>query len=79
MKNSIEDLNNHLFMQLERLSDNDLDLNTELERTKAVCNVASQIVDTAKVKVEAMKVMEKAGYEIKNAGNNILQLKPGNE
>ena len=47
MKNKLSDLNNHLFAELERLSDEDLKgeaLQEEISRAKAVTNVAAQIV-----------------------------------
>lgn len=50
MKNKLIDLNNHLFAQLERLGDEDLnedELKQELERSKAITGVSKQIVDNA--------------------------------
>ena len=47
MQNTLGDLNNHLFAQLERLSDEDLkgeDLKEEMARAKAVTGLASQII-----------------------------------
>ena len=47
MKNTLNDLNNHLFAQLERLSDENLkgeELKEELNRSKAVSDVAKNIV-----------------------------------
>lgn len=60
MKNKMQDLNNHLFEQLERLNDKDLkgdELRTEIERAKAMAEVGGQIVQAAKVTVDAMKLV----------------------
>ena len=46
-RNKISDLNNHLFEQLERLNDADINgdaLNAEIARAKAITGIASQIV-----------------------------------
>jgi hypothetical protein len=54
VKNKIEDLRNHLFMTLEALRDEEKPM--DLERAKAVADVAHQVILSAKVEVEYMKV-----------------------
>lgn len=47
MRNKLSDLNNYLFAQLERLDDEELTgekLTEEINRTKAITEVAGQIV-----------------------------------
>lgn len=64
MKNQLTDLNNHLFVQLERLGDEDLDgekLKQEIERSKAVTKVAESVVNNAALQLEALKL--KAEYQ----------------
>ena len=59
MKNKIKDLNDHLFAQLERLSDEELSgdkLKQEIDRGKAMAQIATQIVNSAKITVDAMKL-----------------------
>ena len=69
MKNSLEDLNNHLFAQLERLGDEDLagedlageDLSKEIERAKAIGGMADRIIGNAQVVLEAEKLKAEYG------------------
>ena len=56
MKNKLSDLNNHLFAQLERLSNEDLkgdELKEEIERSKAVKAIAQEIISGGKLALEA--------------------------
>lgn len=58
MKNTLGDLNNHLFAQLERLGDEDLEgekLQEEIERAKAVTVIASQIISNGNLVLQAEK------------------------
>ena len=60
MKNTLGDLNNHLFAQLERLSDEDLqgeNLEVEIKRAKAITYVASQIIANGSLALEAQKLV----------------------
>jgi hypothetical protein len=59
MKNTLGDLNNHLFAQLERLGDEDLkgdDLTEEIERAKAINQAACQIIANGRLVLETIKV-----------------------
>ncbi|MGY0399468.1 MAG: hypothetical protein ACWIPH_05945 [Ostreibacterium sp.] len=73
MKNKLIDLNNHLFSQIERLGDEDLKadaLAVEIERSKAISNVASKIIDNASVAVQTEKL--RAEYGAKNFSNPLM-------
>lgn len=50
MKNKIEDLRNHLFAALEGLADEEKPM--DIERAKAISEVAQTIINSAKVEVE---------------------------
>ncbi len=61
MKNKLVDLNNHLFCQLERLSEEETkgkELLEEIGRAKAVTEVAREIISNGKLVIEAKKVMK---------------------
>jgi len=56
MKNKLIDLNDHLFCQMERLSDEDLKgdgLREEIDRAKSVSNIAAQIINNANLALKA--------------------------
>lgn len=64
MKNKLSDLNNHLFMQLERLSEEELtaeQIEQEVKRTDAIVNVADQIVRNADLQLKAVKILADHG------------------
>lgn len=54
MKNKMSDLRNHLFAALEGLADDEKPM--ELERAKAISDVAQTIINSAKVEVDFAKV-----------------------
>lgn len=61
MKNTLNDLNNYLFAQMERLNEEDLSeekLETEVRRTKAMVSVASAIVGNANLALQAIKTKD---------------------
>ncbi|AMK12468.1 hypothetical protein [Pseudodesulfovibrio indicus] len=60
--NKLSDLNNHLFAQLERLSDEDLKgeaLAEEIHRSWAVTRVAEQIIRNASLVLQANIAVER--------------------
>lgn len=64
MKNKLMDLNNHLFEQLERLNDEDLneaELEKEIKRTDSMVKISSQIIENANIFLHAAKLMAEYG------------------
>ena len=53
MKNTIDDLRNHLFATLEALQDEDKPM--DIDRARAIADVAKVVVDSAKVEVDLAK------------------------
>lgn len=64
MANTLSDLNNHLFNQLDRISKEELkgdELAQEIDRTNAMNSIAKNIVENAQLQLNAMKL--KAEYK----------------
>lgn len=64
MKNKLIDLNNHLFAQLERLSEEDLtaeQIDKEVKRTDAIVAVSQQIVQNADLALKGAKLVAEYG------------------
>lgn len=61
VRNTLGDLNNHLFAQLERLSDESLKgeaLNEEINRARAIMGIATKIIDTGTLVLEAQRFID---------------------
>jgi hypothetical protein len=67
-KNRLTDLNDHLFCQLERLNNDDLkgeELKDEISKAHAMVGVASQIIATGNLVLNAAKAVDSAMGKMK--------------
>ena len=55
MQNKIDDLRNHLFATLEALRDKESPM--DIERAKAISNIANSIIESAKVEVKYLDLI----------------------
>lgn len=68
MKNTLTDLNNYLFEQLERLNDESLDgeqLDRELKKTDSIVKVSEKIIQNGELAFKTMQHMDSYGYGTK--------------
>jgi hypothetical protein len=66
MKNTLEDLNNHLFAQLERLGEEETKgdaLLEEINRARAVTSVAVQIISNGSLVLKGKHIQLEYGIE----------------
>jgi hypothetical protein len=79
MKNRMSDLRNHLFETLEQLKDEEKPM--DLQRAKAISEVAQTIINSAKVEVEFAKAISAStGSEFfGSAPDDIRQIGPGKQ
>ena len=69
MKNRLIDLNNHLFAQLERLSDETLtpeQIEQEAGRARAIVDISDQIISGANVQLKAAQIIATHGDRFKS-------------
>ena len=65
MKNTLSDLNNYLFEQIERIVDDDLSdeqLEKELRRTDAIVKVSEKIITNGELAFKTMQHLDSYGY-----------------
>lgn len=70
MKNKLTDLNNHLFVALERLNEEGLEpekLQAETSRAKAVADVGREITAIASLQLDAAKLLAEYGDKVRDA------------
>ncbi len=86
MKNSPEDLHNHLFAQPERLSDESVKgdaLKEEISRARTVSEIAGGIVENGNLVLKAKKMqgdgLIKTYPGIRSQNNGAVYLHPGDE
>lgn len=67
MKNKLTDLNNHLFIQLERLNEEDISaeaLDKEIKRADSIAKVATQIIEASNLSFRAASLVAEYGGNI---------------
>jgi hypothetical protein len=75
MKNKLVDLNNHLFAQLERLSDEDLSaeqIETEAKRGAAIVAIADNIIRNADLTFKAASFVATHGDRYRPALSGLI-------
>ena len=75
-RNKLEDLRNHLFEQLEKLSDDDIladndKLQKEIQRTDAMCKIGNVLVQSAKAEIDFLKMIGTEG-----TGTGFFRIEP---
>ena len=69
MNNKLSDLNNHLFAEIERLSDEELnedELKSEIDRARAITSVSKQIIENGALALRAEKFKQGMGLDSLN-------------
>lgn len=79
-KNTLGDLNNHLFAQLEKLNDDDLNgenLEAEIRRSEAMVKIGEQIIKNGELQLKAMQHMDEYGYDREKTVPEMLEVRGG--
>ena len=69
MKNTLTDLNNYLFEQLERLNDDELtgdELEKQLKKTDTIVKISEKIIQNGELAFKTMQHMDNYGYNAKD-------------
>lgn len=82
MKNTLLDLNNHLFMEIERLGDEDLSedkIDFEVSRARALSSVADRIIHNASLMLDAKKHFDECSDDKNKKMPKFLSLESCND
>jgi len=82
MNNTLTSLNNYLFEQIERIQDDELsgeDLDKELKRSAAICDVAGKIIDNADLQLKVMKHVDEYYGSFKGSNEEVCKQLIGGE
>ncbi len=82
VKNTLNDLNNYLFAEIERLDDESLtedQLFKETRRAKAIANVSSQIISNANLQLKAIQTSLEYGHNDKAIKNSVFGIEENAE
>ena len=80
MKNTLVDLNNYLFEQIERLNDDELtdeQLDRELKKTDSIVKVSEKIIQNGELAFRTMKHMDEYGYGAQRSVPKMLSNEEG--
>lgn len=69
MKNKLSDLRDHLFATLEGLADEEKPM--DIERARAVAEVAQTVINSAKLEIEVLKL-----YDGRMRGSDFVPVQP---
>lgn len=68
MKNTLQDLNNYLFEQLERINEDELtpeQLETQIQKAESICKIADRIIQNNELTFKVMQHMDEYGISYK--------------
>ena len=77
MNNTLGDLSNHLFMQIEKLNDDSLTgdaLDTEIKRSDAMTKIGKQIVEIGELQLKVMQHVDEYRYDQSQAIPDMLEV-----
>lgn len=80
MKNTLLDLNNYLFEQIERLNDDSISeeqLDRELKKTDSIVKISEKIIQNGELAFKTMKHMDDYGYGQNRAVPKMLETNEG--
>lgn len=75
--NTINDMRKHLFKQLERLDAENVDMDKEAKRASAMVEVSKEIINSAKVEVDFMRIANTSGSGFLGQTDSSKQLENG--